>query len=228
MIGQLTRSTSDGSPDLHRTAGVLLRRTTIDAGSWPDRRAIVVWSPSIVADRRIRSYIYGSSTIAARSLGNQSPIAGRSCSRSRPIQRQNWGGFIARLKPCHRPKEPLPRPLQIAPTTAPISHDFWAKFLFKNWCISLLLFNFWSIHEGIKQISRKISSSSWSPRVYTRLRSNWSRIDHEFLLDLIEFSPCILNVHEEESEQIRFNPRELKPHSCGNWVSSEIWSIIRR
>ena len=31
----------------------------------------------------------------------------------------------------------------------------------------------------------------------------------------------------KKSRKIRFNPRELKPHPCGNRVSSEIWSIIR-
>ena len=35
------------------------------------------------------------------------------------------------------------------------------------------------------------------------------------------------NVREEEIEEIRFNPRELKPYSYGNWVSSEIRLIIR-
>ena len=29
-------------------------------------------------------------------------------------------------------------------------------------------------------------------------------------------------------ELIRFNPHELKPHSCGNQVSSKIRSIIKR
>ena len=48
----------------------------------------------------------------------------------------------AELKPRPMPKESLPRPLQIAPTTASIGHDLLAKFPFKNRCISLLFFNF--------------------------------------------------------------------------------------
>ena len=110
-------------------------RDPIVTRSWSDR-------PTIFADRRVRSYLYGSSMIAARSPGNQSLIAVRSCPRSRPIQHQNWGGFIAILKPRRRPKEPLPGPLQIAPTTASICHDFWAKFLFKTDVFFPLLFNF--------------------------------------------------------------------------------------
>ena len=31
-----------------------------------------------------------------------------------------------------------------------------------------------------------------------------------------------------KTEQIRFNPHNLKPHSCGSRVSSEIRSIIKR
>ena len=49
-----------------------------------------------------------------------------------------------------------------------------------------------------------------------------------FPLDFIKFSPCVPNVHEEEFEQIRFNPPELKPHSSGHRVSSDSRSIIRR
>ena len=44
----------------------------------------------------------------------------------------------AELKPRPMPKESLPRPLQISPTTASIGHDLRAKFPFKNRCISLL------------------------------------------------------------------------------------------
>ena len=36
-----------------------------------------------------------------------------------------------------------------------------------------------------------------------------------------------MNIREEETELIRFNPDELKPHSCGNQVSSKVWSIIK-
>ena len=71
----------------------------------------------------------------------------------------------AELKPRSTPKESLPRPRQIAPTTASIGHDLLENFPFKNRCISLFFFNFWLIREEIKKISRKISSSSWSPRV---------------------------------------------------------------
>ena len=47
-----------------------------------------------------------------------------------------------------RPKESLPWPHQTAPTTASIAHDLEANFPFKNPCILLLFFNFWSIREG--------------------------------------------------------------------------------
>ena len=127
-----------------------------------------------------------------------------------------------------RQLKPLPWPQQSAPTTASNGPNFRAKILFKIDVFSPLFLTFWLIREAIKRISRKISSSSWSPRVWTRLRSSWSGIDLEFFLDFIEFSPWIPNVHEEESEEICFNPRELKPHSCGTRVSSDIRSIIRR
>ena len=76
----------------------------------------------------------------------------------------NWSGIEATTyAKANSPS--IPRSLQIAPTTASTAHDLRANFPFKNPCISSLFFNFWSIHEGIKRISRKISSSSWSPRV---------------------------------------------------------------
>ena len=63
-------------PRLTRNRGPIIAR------SWPNR-------PTIVADRHVRSHIYASSTIAARSPCNQSPIVARLCPRSGLIQRQS-------------------------------------------------------------------------------------------------------------------------------------------
>ena len=119
-IGRLTWSTSNGSPDLHRTADILREepRSTRDRGpivarSWSDR-------PTIVPNRRIRILIYGSSTIAARSPGNQNPIAARSCPRSGLIQCQNWEDSSrdssddpAQRNFSHDPIKSRPRPRQL-------------------------------------------------------------------------------------------------------------------
>ena len=83
--------------------------------SWPDRRTIMVRSP------RDRAHDFGYSTT------NSMP---------------KLGGFVAGLKPRSCPKESLPRPHQIAPTTSSIAHDLRANFPFKNQCISPLFFNF--------------------------------------------------------------------------------------
>ena len=166
--------------------------------------------------------------IVARSPRDRGPIAGRSCSRSRPIKRQNWGGFIARLKPRRRPKERLPRPLQIAPTTAPINHDFWAKFLFKNQCISLLFFNFDRFVKELNKFQRRSLVHRDPPAfrlncdaIRAGLIANFSLISSNFPLEFRTSTRKNLSkfasIHEE-----------LKPHSLGNQVSSEIRSIIKR
>ena len=74
----------------------------------------------------------------------------------------NWG------HDHHQVINPPPRPIvaiDSLPQTDQTAWNFGPKFLFKKRCILPLKLNFWSIREGIKQISRKISSSSWSPRV---------------------------------------------------------------
>ena len=96
-------------------------------------------------------------TIAARSWPDRPTIGANSP--------PNRGWITVELEPRSMPKDPPPRRHQTAPTTASVAHDLRANFPLKNPCISPLFFNFWSICEGIKRIARKISSSSWSPRV---------------------------------------------------------------
>ena len=152
-------------------------------------------------------------------LRNRGPIAAQSwlilCAIKATII-SNWWATIfvwswSSIPPLHRIKRP-----KFVGQKSPL----------KRWCIPSFLFNFWLIREEIKRIWSKILCSSWSPYVQTQLRSNWSGIDHESSSDFIEFSPWIPNLREEEIEQICFNQRELKPHSCGNQVKCKIWSII--
>ena len=103
--------------------------------------------------------------INSQSWPDRGAIKARSWCDRGPFEARLWLNSWPIRKPWRRPKEPLPRTLQIASTTASIAHDLRANYPFKNLCISPLFLNFWSIREKIKQISRKISSSSWSPRV---------------------------------------------------------------
>ena len=70
----------------------------------------------------------------------------------------NWSHDIVPRNRSHEAMNQPPQPHQLATIFGPI-------FLFKSIYFPPLFFNFWSIREGIKRISRKISSSSWSPRV---------------------------------------------------------------
>ena len=82
------------------------------------------------------------------------------------------GFFIMKSGQNRRGIEAASSPSGTAPTTLanrlhgrsndPGSSD---QFPSLKACIPLLLMNFWSIREGIKQISRKIFISSWSPCV---------------------------------------------------------------
>ena len=206
-------------------------RGPIEPRSRRDRAAtgeFTWWNRHQSSGRSTNDQDHDRGPIVTRSWPNRGPIVARSRLKCMIFEGEieadllwNWSHDT---RPRNRPLDtikPPPRSPPLPTISSPISP--------LKACISpLLFFNFWSIREGIKRILRNISSSSWSPRVYTRLRSNWCGIDREFLLDFIEFSPWIPNVHEEESKQIRFNPRELEPHLCSNRVSSEIRSIIRR
>ena len=93
--------------------------------------------------------------------------------RSREDRGLLWSSFWGEIQAnsariwshCAAQCKPLPRRLYSAPTTASIAHDFEPISLFKSMYFPSLFFNFWSIREGIKRISRKIFSSSWSPCV---------------------------------------------------------------
>ena len=233
-------SRSSTHPKLNRTARRIHGRTP---RSRSDRTAIVARSSRDRGAIKPQSWLFHHGIKATRhSAWFQLNVAGENPTivAWSPLDRDhdrmrlwlllklNWGRIhrkflsykAARRNHSHDPCKPLPRPIQSATIFGP-------KIPFKSMYFPSCSSTFNRFVKWIKQISRKISSSSWSPHVQTRLRSNWSWIDHEFLLDFIKFSPWIPNVHEEESEQIRFNPQELKAHSCGNWVSSEIRSIIR-
>ena len=79
-------------------------------------------------------------TISPRSWPDRGAIAARSW----PVRGAIVASFEANLRKNSpwirelqsRPKESLPRPLKIAPTTASIAHDFGLIFSLKNWCIS--------------------------------------------------------------------------------------------
>ena len=171
-------------------------RSPLDGGSYltknHDWYAIVAWS---ARDRGAFSAKSGATTSRNQCQG-YSNSTGRQRLSLTTIVAHDRGSIVARLPHdqgqfttksgmIRRGIEATRLPSEIAPTTSQIrSHDrlncprFWAKILFKRPRISPLFFNFWSIREEIRRISRKISSSSWSPRVSTRLRSNWSGIDH--------------------------------------------------
>ena len=154
----------------HRTAGRSRGRTP---RSRSDRTAIVdllTWKQSHDLRARFQLKMASeTSTIEARSPCDRGPIAAWSWPRSSAIV----ASFEAKLKLIHCEFEattPLNwnRPHD-APIPPPRSHQsatiFGPIFLFKSMYFPSLFFNFWSICEGIKRISRKISSSSWSPRV---------------------------------------------------------------
>ena len=109
--------------------------------------------------------------VSSRSDGDRRVTRITIVARSRRDRGENRGHFEAKLKQnrglVKANPEATSSPSKTAPTTLQIRpHDRFncprnrANFLFKNQCISLLFLNFLSIREGIKQISRKISSSS--------------------------------------------------------------------
>ena len=105
------------------------------------------------------------------------------CHDRRPIVAQSWpdrglilkqsqsnsplipGQSVATLKPRSMLTESHPRRWKSALMTRSITHNFKPNFLFKTNVFLFLKLNFWSIREGIRRISKKISSSSLSPCV---------------------------------------------------------------
>ena len=104
-------------------------------------------------------------TIDARSRPDRGAIVVRSWQKLEAFWPRNPVKIGAGLKPffakCNRSHDALkrrPRPLQLATIFGSIS-------LFRSMYSPLLFLNFWSTREEIKRVSRKISSSSCSPRV---------------------------------------------------------------
>ena len=154
--------------------------------------------------------------IVARSPHDQGyPIA-----KSRPIHPGFEATTPLNANRSHDASIPPPWPLQLPMILRPISplkthvvlhcsstFDWFVKKLSEFWGRSLFHRDPPTFDSISKQLER-----------------DWSRISPWFH----RIFPLNSDVREEESEQIRFNPRELKPHSCGNRVSSEIQSIIIR
>ena len=144
-------------------------RTAIAARSSRDRGAIAAESTPQGPDG---IFVRMCSEIDAQSTHDQATIVvdcGRSRRKAWPVGNGIHGEIKANSWPIskrqRRPKESLSRPCKTAPTTASTAHDFGPISLFKSMYFPSLFFNFWSIREGIKRISRKILSSSWFPRV---------------------------------------------------------------
>ena len=89
---------------------------------------------------------------------------------------------------------------------------------------------FLSLDWIVKELS-DLKERSWvlrdSPAFRLDFNQNWSGIDHEFHRISSNFPLERRTSARKKSSQIYFNPSELKPHPCGNRVSSEIRSIIR-
>ena len=82
----------------------------------------------------------------------------------------------------------------------------------------------------VKELS-DLKERSWflrdPPTFRLNFDQNQSGIDYEFHRISSDFPLERRTSTRKKSSQIRFNSSELKPHSCGNQVSSEIQSIIR-
>ena len=145
-----------------------------------DRAAIAAWSSrdrGAIARLWTRNHLYMSRRWSAKTSNHdRSPIVTRSwLDRGTIVVLKSWEEepnsplnlvkIAARLKPRLMLKEEPPRRLKIATTTASTAHDSGPISPLKTHVLLLLFFNFWSTREEIKWVSRKISSSSCSPRV---------------------------------------------------------------
>ena len=144
-------------------------RAAIGGLTWGNRRQSIGWRPTDGKD-------HDRGPIVARSWRDRCAIVARSWRDRGAIVARSWpkwwlvrANSKRNLRPIWelrvRPKEALSRPCKTAPTTASIAHDSGPISLLKSLYFLSLFFNFWSIREGIKRISRKIFSSSWSPCV---------------------------------------------------------------
>ena len=144
--------------DRGRTPRSRRDRAAIEEKMARDRSRFV--SHRSASDRRSPS-----SMIDSRSRPNRGAIVAKIVAHVK----RNWSwnqadsSRIWSHDPCPRNRlhdawKPLPRTRQLATIFGPISS-------LKTHVFLLLFFNFWSIREGIKRISRKIFSSSWSPHV---------------------------------------------------------------
>ena len=86
---------------------------------------------------------------------------------------RNWSHAVARRNRSHDSTKPLPQPLQLATIFGPISS-------WKPVYSPFFVLNFWLIREGIKQISRKISSPPCLDSIAKQLERDWSRISPWF------------------------------------------------
>ena len=154
-IGRLTWFASDG-------AEMLWKNFAIEPQSRRDRAAIACLLP------QNRLYPSRRWSTELQDHDRHTIVAWSWCDRGKKLEAfwpWNPVKIGAELEPRPMPKESPPRRLKTAPTNASIAHDHRANSLFKTNVFLPFKLNFWSIREGIKRISRKIFSSSWSPCV---------------------------------------------------------------
>ena len=89
-------------------------------------------------------------------------------------------------------------------------------------CSSQLLTESWRNEAILKQDLQFFMIPPRLDSIAIQSKRDWSSLSIGFH----RIFPLMPNVREEEIKKIRFNTRELKPHLCGNHVSSEIRSII--
>ena len=100
--------------------------------------------------------------------------------------------------------------------------DFFYKTVFFLFCKSTL--------DWIVKRLSNFGAKSWvlrdPPVSETQFWSDWGRINHKSLRDLIDFSPWTPNVRQRESDQIHFNRSDLEPNLHVDRVSSVNRSFI--
>ena len=155
-----------GALDSDRTASAACGRTP---RSRPDRTAIAAWSSRDRGDFAVKSSPVEWMVIEEGLIARSTPIKARSWRKSWPFWRLIWSpiraDFSWNWSHDAAPKDSFPRRLQTTSTTAPSPTIVGLLSSLKPMYFPLLFRNFWSIHEGIKQILRNILSSSWFPRV---------------------------------------------------------------
>ena len=132
--------------DLHRTGDASGWRGAILSKWWRSDDSNWSWTTIVAHDR---------GSIVVRSLCDHGPIAPRSWL----IQPRRCQVKGAMTLPSEGPRSPCDRGHQTHPTTASNGPNFRAQILFKTNVFSPFFFNFWSIREELKWISRKVLSS---------------------------------------------------------------------